>query len=109
MHVHVPSESLLKMIDLKCGLPSKTWGENEPEGCFHLPGTVASRLFSNSELLDQCSILPDIFSLDVIKKASSLTNESQETLSGVMILYMLCKVTLKIFNSGSNGSNLNMC
>jgi len=52
----------------------------------------SKKLFSDAELLDQSTITFDIVSLVVVKKASSLADQSQQASAGVVILGILLDV-----------------
>ena len=63
-------------------------------------------LLSDAELLDDCSVSLDVYSLKVAKKVSSVTNHFKKTATAVMVVVVVLKMLVERVDSVSKDSNL---
>ena len=73
-----------------------------------MPSAFANELLTETELFDYCTVSVNILLLEISEKVASVTNHLEKTSSGVVIVLVDLQVSVKIVDSLSENSNLNL-
>ena len=81
--------------------------KNSIIGCAGARSRIQTKLLTDTELSDDCSVALNVDLCEVVEQASSLANHLQQTTAGVVILLVCTEVLGEVVDSLSENCDLN--